>query len=98
MHVSATAYCTTGTTYAGTRARRGIVAADPDVLPIGTVVRVDGLPKGFNRTHRVEDTGRAIKGREIDVFTPDCKVARWFGRREARVQIVRWPPGERSSR
>jgi 3D (Asp-Asp-Asp) domain-containing protein len=92
MKVSATAYCTKGQTYAGTRARRGIVAADPRVLPIGTVVRVDGLPKGFNRTYRVEDTGRAIKGREIDVFVSDCDAAERFGRRDARVRIVQLPP------
>lgn len=95
IEVSATAYCIKGETYAGTRARRGIVASDPDVIPIGSIVRVEGLPRGYSRTYRVEDTGRAIKGREIDIFVADCDAAERFGRQDARVRIVRRPPPER---
>ena len=47
LRVKATAYCQAGTTSSGTRARAGIVAADPEVLPVGSqdkddTGRVDG--------------------------------------------------------
>lgn len=87
--VSATAYCLDGETRAGTETRRGIVAADPNVLPLGTVIRVTGLDRRHNRRYVVEDTGRAIKGREIDIYVPSCTAAKDFGRQDARVRVVR---------
>jgi 3D (Asp-Asp-Asp) domain-containing protein len=87
MTVSATAYCIEGTTKSGMQTRVGIVAADPAVLPIGTVISVDGLTGRHNRTYTVADTGRAVKGREIDIFMDDCAAAKRFGRQRARVRI-----------
>ena len=89
LEVAATAYCVKGTTRSGTKARRGIVAADPRVLPLGSVVRVEGLPPRLNGIYTVTDTGRAIKGREIDIFMPDCATAERFGRQSAEVQVLR---------
>jgi len=89
VEVSATAYCLDGETKAGTETRRGIVAADPRVLPLGTVIRLDGLRRRHNRHYVVEDTGRAIKGREIDIYMPSCAAARDFGRRDARARVIR---------
>jgi 3D (Asp-Asp-Asp) domain-containing protein len=89
VEVSATAYCLEGETKAGTETRRGIVAADPGVLPLGTVIRVDGLADRHNRRYVVEDTGRAIKGREIDIYMPSCDAAKDFGRRDARARVIR---------
>jgi 3D (Asp-Asp-Asp) domain-containing protein len=40
IRVQATAYCQRGTTRSGTPTRIGIVAADPRVLPVGTVLRI----------------------------------------------------------
>ena len=93
IKVSVTAYCIEGETKSGVQTRRGIVAADPSVLPIGTIVRVDGL-KSHNGRYIVQDTGRAIKGRELDIFMPDCGVAKRFGRQEARARIIRVGKGE----
>lgn len=87
--VEATAYCIEGETASGAQTRRGIVAADPDVLPLGTRIRVDGLGRKLSRTYRVEDTGRLVKGREIDIFMDSCAAAKEFGRRPARVRIIR---------
>ena len=52
-----------GITASGTKATAGrTVAADPDVLPMGSVVIIDG------HTYTVEDVGGAIKGKRIDIF------------------------------
>jgi 3D (Asp-Asp-Asp) domain-containing protein len=89
VEVSATAYCLDGETRAGTETRRGVVAADPRVLPLGTVIRVEGLEGRHNRRYVVEDTGPAIKGREIDIYMPSCRAAKEFGRQDARVRVLR---------
>lgn len=92
MNVKATAYCQTGTTQSGTKARTGIVAADPEVLPVGTVLRV--LDRGPSGIYTVMDTGSAVKGRHIDIFIPSCQAAERFGVRTVRVQVLRrgWDP------
>lgn len=92
MRVTATAYCDGGTTRSGTKARTGIVAADPRVLPVGTVLRIlDGPHAGV---YTVMDTGAAVKGRRIDIFIPDCARAERFGEKPMRVRIIRlgWNP------
>jgi len=92
MRVTATAYCDRGTTQSGTRTRPGIVAADPAVLPVGTVLRIlDGPHSGV---YTVMDTGSAVKGRRIDIFMPSCANAEQFGERTLRVKIIRhgWNP------
>jgi 3D (Asp-Asp-Asp) domain-containing protein len=88
LKVSVTAYCVEGETKSGIQTRRGIVAADPSVLPIGTVVRISGLER-LNGRYTVQDTGRAIKGRELDIFVPDCREAERFGRQDGRARIMK---------
>ena len=94
VEVSATAYCDIGKTKSGTNARRGIVAADPRVLPVGSVVRVEGLAPRHNGIYTVMDTGSAVKGRVIDIFMADCRAAERFGRQTAEVRVIRvgWDP------
>src|SRR5262245_31653106 len=89
LRVEATAYCIEGETASGVQTRKGIVAADPDVLPLGSRIRVDGLGRRLSRTYDVEDTGRLVKGREIDIFMADCGAAKQFGRRPARVKVIK---------
>jgi 3D (Asp-Asp-Asp) domain-containing protein len=92
MRIAATAYCQHGTTQAGTKARTGIVAADPRVFPVGSVLRiVDGPSSGI---YTVLDTGPAVKGRKIDIFIPDCARAEKFGEQKLLVRILRrgWDP------
>ena len=73
LKVTATAYCDGGTTQSGTKARTGNDAADPKVLPVGTVLQIlDGPHSGV---YTVMDTGSAVKGRRIDIFMPDCPAA-----------------------
>jgi 3D (Asp-Asp-Asp) domain-containing protein len=92
MTFTATAYCQRGETKSGTRVRTGIVAGDPTVLPVGTVLRIVEGP--FSGVYTVMDTGAAIKGRRIDIFMPDCKRAEAFGEKRLRLRILRhgWNP------
>ena len=97
VRMEATAYCIEGETASGAQTRRGIVAADPDVLPLGTRIRVDGPGRKLSRTYHVEDTGRLVKGREIDIFMDSCAAAKEFGRRPARVRIIHFGDNTRIS-
>jgi 3D (Asp-Asp-Asp) domain-containing protein len=95
VRMTATAYCDKGITDGGVRTRPGIVAADPRLLPIGTVLRVDGLG-ARPQTYVVSDTGSAVKGRHVDIFMPNCRAAKRFGRRPVMVRAVgTQPPPEK---
>ena len=93
MRLTATAYCHAGTTAAGTRTHTGIVAADPRILPVGSVVEIV-QPDHVAGIYTVMDTGSAVKGRTLDIFMPSCEHAIKFGRRPVRVNVLRrgWGP------
>jgi 3D (Asp-Asp-Asp) domain-containing protein len=86
--MQATAYCQTGKTSSGVDAQPGIVAADPRVLPAGTIIDVNAGRSPYTRRYIVSDTGAAVKGKIIDIFIADCRAAKRFGRRSVRVAIV----------
>ncbi|HEV7732773.1 MAG TPA: 3D domain-containing protein [Candidatus Binatia bacterium] len=90
----ATAYALKGKTAKGTAARRGVVAADPKVLPLGSKVRVRGAGP-HSGDYTVEDTGRAIKGKDLDIHVPDSKTARSFGRKDVQVEVLERGDGTR---
>lgn len=95
VRMSATAYCNQGETRSGEPAQEGAVAADPRVIPVGSTIAVQGLRGARDGTYVVLDTGRAIKGREIDLFIGDCRAAKRFGRQTVRVRIVKRAPADR---
>lgn len=80
----ATAYTWTGErTASGTWPKVGTISVDPSVIPLGSRVYVEGYGEAV-----ATDTGRAIRGRRIDVFMEtegDCK--KW-GVRRVRVKIL----------
>jgi 3D (Asp-Asp-Asp) domain-containing protein len=80
---NATAYCLSGRTAMGHGVRRGIIAADPRVLKLGSRVTIDAGP--WSGTYIVSDTGGGIKGKRIDIWVPSCGEARKFGRRSINV-------------
>jgi 3D (Asp-Asp-Asp) domain-containing protein len=82
----ATAYCLKGRTASGGGVRRGIVAADPRVLPLGTRIFING--GGYSGTYTVTDTGGAIKGNILDIWVPSCSEAVRFGRRSITVSVL----------
>jgi 3D (Asp-Asp-Asp) domain-containing protein len=87
--MTATAYCRNGKTESGTRARTGIIAADPRVFPVGSVVRIEATNRSYSGIYTVMDTGAGVKGRKIDIFMPSCAQARRFGRQPVRMRVLR---------
>jgi len=83
---SATAYCFSGRTAMGHGVRRGLIAADPRVLKMGSRVYVNAGQ--WSGTYLVSDTGGAIKGKRIDIWVPSCGEARRFGRRTVQITSV----------
>lgn len=84
----ATAYCLSGTTTTGDETRPGLVAADPEVIPLGSVIYVDSPLKGG--IYQVLDTGDLIKGKIIDIFIPSYERCKTFGRRMVKVTVLRY--------
>jgi 3D (Asp-Asp-Asp) domain-containing protein len=80
---SASAYCFTGRTANGQSVRRGIIAADPRVLKMGSRVYIEAGQ--WSGVYTVADTGGAIKGKRIDIWVPGCSEARRFGRRSVQI-------------
>jgi 3D (Asp-Asp-Asp) domain-containing protein len=91
MHFTATAYALEGITKCGTRARRGIVAADPRVIPLRSKIRVSNAGS-YSGVYLVEDTGSLIKGRIIDIKMGSSVECRKFGRQTVTVEVLRWGP------
>ena len=95
LRFTATAYCRGTTTASGVNVRNGIAAADPDLLPVGSVVQVDRLGDRYNGVYTIMDTGPAVQGRHIDIYRWTCDEARYeFGRRTAGLTVLRlgWNP------
>ena len=85
--VTLTAYCLHGTTRQGTPTRTGIVAADPRVFPMARHVELFAAGRYLGR-FRVEDTGGAVHGAHLDIWTPDCADAERFGTRPGIASLV----------
>ena len=83
---SATAYCLKGRTALGHGVRRGIIAADPRFLKLGS--RVNIAAGAYSGQYLVSDTGGGIKGKEIDIWVPNCAEARRFGRRTVTIGVL----------
>ena len=88
LYVSATAYSAQDPgnsthTAAGTLVRRGVIAVDPNVIPMGTRVFIPGYGEAV-----AEDTGGAIKGNHIDIAFDTHKEALTFGRKNLEVYIM----------
>ena len=94
MNFTATAYCKGTTTAAGTAVRRGIAAADRDVLPPGSVVSLSTGDSEFDGVYTVLDTGPAVQGHVLDLYVWSCHEALAFGRRKVSATILRlgWDP------
>ena len=89
--VTVTAYCpcekccgeyANGYTATGAKATQGVtIATDPDVIPMGTEVEIDG------HIYIAQDVGGAINGNRIDLYFDSHEDALQWGVRE---KIVRW--------
>lgn len=90
----ATAYCKGRTTASGVVVRSGIAAADPDLLPVGSVVQVDAPGARHDGVYTIMDTGPKVQGRKLDLYMWSCHEALDFGRTSVAVTVLRlgWNP------
>jgi len=82
----ATAYSLHGRTASGAAATTGMIAADPRVLPIGSRVKIEA--GSYSGEYLVADTGGAVKGKRIDIWTPSSREAMRFGRRKVKLTVL----------
>lgn len=88
MEMVASSYATgepgVGTvTFSGMTVRIGTVATDPTVIPLGTLLYVEGYGYAV-----AADTGGAIKGNRIDLFTRDYEAALAFGLQKRKIYLL----------
>ena len=78
----------------GVNVRTGIAAADPDILPVGSVIQVSGLGDEYNGIYTIMDTGPKVQGRHIDIYMWSCNEALELGRRTMQIVVLRlgWNP------
>jgi 3D (Asp-Asp-Asp) domain-containing protein/peptidoglycan hydrolase CwlO-like protein len=72
-----------GITATGLRARKGIVAVDPRVIPLGTKLFIPGYGEAI-----AADTGGWIKNNRIDLCFDTLAECYGYGRRHIRVYLV----------
>ena len=89
LGMEATAYLPTdggggGLTAMGIPATYGVVAVDPDIIPLGTRVYIPGYGEAL-----AADTGGAIYGYRIDLCMEDYWQAMDFGRRTVTVFVLK---------
>lgn len=90
LEVEATAYDTgaecngghAGRTKTGIPAAYGVIAVDPRVIPLGSVVFVEGYGMAI-----AGDTGGAIKGMRIDLCYNTRAEANRFGRKKVKIHV-----------
>ena len=92
---TATAYSDFGKTASGEVTHRHVVAADPDLLPLGTRIRIRRAGR-YSGEYVVADTGGKIQGRRLDIYLPNEAKARKFGRRKVRVRVLELGDGTRA--
>ena len=88
LTMEATAYLPTdgggdGITASGIQAKHGVVAVDPNVIPLGTKLYIPGYGEAL-----AADTGGDIVGSRIDVVMEDYGEAMQFGRRTVEVYVL----------
>lgn len=72
-----------GITAIGLRARKGIVAVDPRVIPLGTKLYIPGYGEAL-----AADTGGWIKGNRIDLCFETMPECYRYGRRKIKIYLV----------
>jgi len=92
----ATAYSVTGITASGEWTHRHVVAADPDVIPIGSRIKIKRAGR-YSGEYVVADTGAKIQGRKLDIYMPNTGECKKFGARRVRVRIVQLGDGSRET-
>jgi peptidoglycan DL-endopeptidase CwlO len=82
LTVSSTGYSLPGHTATGLPVGWGVVAVDPNVIPLGTKLTIPGYGEGV-----AADTGSAVRGADIDLWFPTLAQARAWGRRTVTITL-----------
>ena len=77
-------------TRSGTIARVGAIAVDPNTIPLGSVVYIEGQGWTYGLSS-CEDTGGAIKGNIVDLFFNTWNECIQFGRRSCTIYVISTP-------
>src|SRR5687768_8781178 len=85
----ATCYSLRGRTASGKMVAKGLIAADPRVLPLGSRVRLDA--GSYSGEYLVADTGTLVRGKRIDIWIPTSREAMRFGRRTVKLTVLSFP-------
>jgi 3D (Asp-Asp-Asp) domain-containing protein len=88
---TALAYSIEGKSADGSKSCKGTVAADPNVLPLGSKIRVSGAG-AYSGVYVVVDSGGRVKGNVIDIFMSSVREARNFGKKKVEVEILEENP------
>ena len=92
----ATAYSLRGRTASGQMVSKGLIAADPRHLPLGTRVRLEA--GSYSGEYVVADTGSMVRGRRIDIWTPTSREAMRFGKRMVKLTVLSFGAKKRAPR
>jgi 3D (Asp-Asp-Asp) domain-containing protein len=84
---TASAYSIEGKSAGGSKSGKGTVAADPNVLPLGSKIRVSGAG-AYSGEYTVVDSGGKVKGNVIDIYMSSVSEATKFGKKEVEVKIL----------
>jgi 3D (Asp-Asp-Asp) domain-containing protein len=82
----ATAYSLRGRTASGRPVAKGLIAADPRHLPLGSRVRLEA--GNYSGEYLVADTGTLVRGKRIDIWTQSSREAMRFGRRTVKLTVL----------
>lgn len=82
----ATAYSLRGRTASGRMVAKGLIAADPRHLPLGSRVRIEA--GAYSGDYLVADTGALVRGKRIDIWTPSTREAMRFGKRKVKLTVL----------
>ena len=80
--VTSTGYSLPGHTATGLPVGWGVVAVDPNVIPLGTKLTIPGYGEGV-----AADTGSSVRGNDIDLWFPTLAQARGWGRRAITITL-----------
>ena len=86
-HYLATAYSLRGRTASGRPVSKGLIAADPRVLPLGSRVKLHDAGT-YSGEYLVADTGAKVRGKRIDIWTPTSREAMRFGKRTIKLTVL----------
>lgn len=74
-------------TASGLRVHRHVVAADPDILPLGSRIKIKHAGR-YSGEYVVADTGEKIQGRKLDIYLPNVRACKKFGSKPVQVRVI----------